>query len=116
MHGVFAAYVNGVCEKGEGGFVFVTKNKCGYMFPDDIRNISEDAANSLSKLVCKENTCFYAVEIIEKQLTVAAYHKSEIAASFIGQTQEQKPALEQECEESSSPLPKDEAASGSQTP
>ena len=49
MHGVFAAFFNGMQYRGQGGVVYVKGEECAYCFPNELR--SEELRAGVAELV-----------------------------------------------------------------
>lgn len=80
VHGVFRAALNGVHERGDGGFVFVKGDSCAYMFPRELQG-QPALAETLTELLEdreKADRVFYVVNQTETQLHLVAYPRDRV--------------------------------------
>ena len=52
QHGIFKAFLDGVKERGVGGFVYVRDDKCCYMFPNELQHAL--ARKNMTELLGKQ--------------------------------------------------------------
>ena len=85
IHGVFKAALNGIHERGNGGFVFVKGDECAYMFPNEIESKSKDLASTLEDMLADEKAqrVFYVVEERDSNLHVLAYPRDAVLKSML---------------------------------
>ena len=79
VHGVFRAAIQGMHDRGDGGFVYVRGDECGYMFPRELRG-QEEARRGLEELLeaPAASQVFYVVEERDGSLHVLAYPRERV--------------------------------------
>ena len=89
IHGVFRAALNGIHERGNGGFVFVKGDECAYMFPHEIAAKNKDMASTLEEMLSDEKAqrVFYVVEERDSALHVLAYPRDTVLKDMLGASQ-----------------------------
>ena len=90
VHGVFRAAVQGVRDRGDGGFVYVRGDECGYMFPRELRG-QDDARRGLDELLeaPAASRVFYVVEERDGHLHVLAYPRERVLRELVEDAQQQ---------------------------
>ena len=93
LHGVFKAALNGIHERGDGGFVYVKGDECVYLFPSELKG-HEDARDSLQEMLADEKAklVFYVLEERDKALHVLAYPRDRVLKDMIEEKQWSPPA------------------------
>lgn len=79
MSGIFKALLNGLHERGDGGFLYVRGEDCVYMFPHELHN--QDALrDGLQELLEGDaaHTVFYVAEEISGNAHVLAYPRATV--------------------------------------
>ena len=81
MHGVFKGILNGIHERGTGGFLYVKGDMCAYMFPHELQVV--DARETLQELLADERAehVFYVLEERDCKLNLLAYPREEVFRS-----------------------------------
>jgi hypothetical protein len=82
MHGVFKAIVNGVSERGYGGFVFLRGDECAYLFPNELEGHDEVKSNLAQLVACPNGTvpdAFFVAEVKGETVHVVAYPRQRVA-------------------------------------
>ena len=79
LHGVFKAALNGIHERGSGGFVFVRGGECAYMFPHELVGQAR-LQETLEEMLADDNASrvFYVVEERDTQLHLVAYPRDRV--------------------------------------
>ena len=74
LHGIFKAILNGIHERGEGGFLYVCDNEVAYIFPSELKN-QTDLRNGLQEMLQDDNSqyVYYVVEKKDGKCHVLAY-------------------------------------------
>ena len=87
IHGVFKAALNGIHERGTGGFVFVKGDTCGYMFPHELKG-NEQLVETLEELMADEKAerVFYVVEERDNNLHLVAYPRDSVLKEILTET------------------------------
>ena len=84
LHGVFRAAINGEHQRKVGGFVYVKKEECCYMFPNELAG-QQDLTDSLTDLLSDNDQSRRVVYVVEQQdehLHLLAYPRDRIAADL----------------------------------
>jgi hypothetical protein len=74
MSGIFRAIINGVHERGDGGFLYVKNDQCSWMFPHEFKHGA--MRETLEELVERKQV-FHVVEVGE-QVTIKAYDREAV--------------------------------------
>jgi len=84
LHGVFKAALNGIHERGDGGFVFVKGDECGYLFPSELTGHAE-ARESLEEMLTDETARLriYVLEERDNALHLLSYTREQVAKDMI---------------------------------
>ena len=84
LHGIFKAALNGMHDRGDGGFVYVRGDECAYMFPRELKNQTE-ARETLEELLADEKAkrVFYVVEERDGRLHMLAYPRDRVLKDMI---------------------------------
>ena len=84
LHGVFKAVLNGVHERGDGGFVYVKGDECAYLFPSELEGHA-GARESLEELLSDEKAkmVFYVLEERDNALHVLAYPRERVLTDMV---------------------------------
>jgi hypothetical protein len=74
LHGIYKAILNGIHERGEGGFLYVRDNEAAYIFPHELKN-QNDLRNGLQEMLQDDASQFvyYVVEEKDGKGHVLAY-------------------------------------------
>tara|TARA_B110001452_G_scaffold242810_1_gene225837 strand:+ start:5563 stop:5934 length:372 start_codon:yes stop_codon:yes gene_type:complete len=88
LHGVFRAALNGMHERGDGGFVYVKGEECVYLYPSELTGHT-DAQDSLTEMLADEKAkmVFYVVEERDNALHVLAYPRTRVLKDMIESNQ-----------------------------
>lgn len=88
LHGVFRAALNGMHERGDGGFVYVKGEECAYIFPSELKGHTE-AKESLKEMLADEKAkmVFYVLEERDNALHVLAYPRDRVLKDMIEEKQ-----------------------------
>ena len=71
MHGVFKELINGLKDKGPGGFVYVKDDRCAYCFPSDMPN--EEFADGMKKMIQNTKDVFFVAEERDSNVHILTY-------------------------------------------
>tara|TARA_B110001450_G_scaffold236951_1_gene242813 strand:- start:4440 stop:4778 length:339 start_codon:yes stop_codon:yes gene_type:complete len=84
LHGVFKAALNGLHERGDGGFVYVDGDECAYLFPSELKG-HEEARESLEEMLTDEKArmVFYVLEKRDNNLHVLAYPREQVLKNMV---------------------------------
>lgn len=84
LHGVFKAALNGIHERGNGGFVYVKDDKCAYMFPRELKDQTQ-LSETLDEMLSDEKASqvFYVVEERDKQMHLLAYPRDRVLKDMV---------------------------------
>ena len=93
LHGVFKAALNGMHERGDGGFVYIKGDECVYLFPSELKGHAE-AKESLEEMLADEKAkmVFYVLEERDNALHVLAYERKRVLKDMIEEKQWTPPA------------------------
>ena len=82
MHGVYKGLINGVHQRGEGGFLFVRGDEQAYMFPRELDQA--DLREGLETILCDEaaQDVFYVVEERDGHAHVLAYPRTVVRSEL----------------------------------
>jgi hypothetical protein len=74
LHGIYKAIINGIHERGEGGFLYVCDDKAAYIFPHELKN-QDDLRNGLQEILTDDASqyVYYVVEEKNGKGHVLAY-------------------------------------------
>lgn len=88
LHGVFKAVLNGMHERGDGGFLYVKGDDCAYMFPSELKG-HDDVRSTLEELLEDEKAkmVFYVLEERDNNLHVLAYPRERVMKDMIESNQ-----------------------------
>lgn len=88
VHGVFKAALNGVHERGTGGFVYVRGDSCAYLFPHELKG-QDDLRDTLIDALADENAhrVFYVVEERDGRLHMLAYPREHVLTALAEEEQ-----------------------------
>jgi len=88
VHGVFRAALNGVHERGTGGFVYVRGDSCAYIFPHELTD-QDDLRDTLIDAFAHESAdrVFYVVEERDEKLHVLAYPREHVLTAVAEEEQ-----------------------------
>ena len=80
---VYRAIVNGVMERGEGGFLFLKDDRYAYMFPHEMPTGNNHVRIVLEKQLADETarSIFYVLEERDGTARLAAYERSTVYAA-----------------------------------
>lgn len=84
IHGIFKAALNGIHERGTGGFVYVKGDACRYMFPRELVG-QQEMSGTLSDLLAEEKAdhVFYVVEERDQSLHLLAYPRDRVLKDVV---------------------------------
>ena len=96
LHGVFRGLLNGIQERGEGGFLYVKEGNCRYMFPSEVTN--EDVRASMEAMFADESAdnVFFVAEERDSKLNLLAYPRNVVANELSAHVANQRAALEED--------------------
>lgn len=79
LHGVFRAAIQGMHDRGTGGFVYVKGEHCGYIFPHELQG-QDEARDAMQDLLTDEASTenIFVMENRDEKLHVLAYSKEVI--------------------------------------
>ena len=79
VHGIFAALLNGVHERGEGGVLLVKGEECAYLFPHELPDPT-GMGESLRETLAQPETrsVFLVVLVSETRADVVAYPRERV--------------------------------------
>lgn len=79
LHGVYKALLNGVHERGEGGFLYVKGGECAYLKPHELVG-QPQVSEALAQMLADEKAAaaFYVAEERDGQLHLLAYPKETV--------------------------------------
>ena len=78
LHGVFKLLLNGLQERGEGGFVYVNGEEAAYCFPDDMPN--KQFADGMKKMIQHTKDVFFVAEERDSKVHVLTYPRAVVFA------------------------------------
>lgn len=84
LHGVFRAALNGMHERGDGGFVYVKGEECAYLFPSELKG-HDEVRKTLEEMLEDEKAklVFYVLEERDNALHVLAYPRDRVLKDMI---------------------------------
>ena len=84
VHGVFKAALNGMHDRGAGGFVYVKGDACAYMFPRELQG-QPQLCESLEEMLADEKASrvFYVVNERDGQLHIVAYPRDSVLRDMV---------------------------------
>ena len=79
LHGVYRGILNGIKERGEGGFLYVKGEECAYLFPHELK-YQKEASEGLSDLLQGENakSVFYVAVEKDGKMDILACPREEV--------------------------------------
>ena len=85
LHGVFRAAIQGMHDRGTGGFVYVKGEYCGYIFPRELQG-QDEARDAMQDLLTDEASMdnIFVLENRDDKLHVLAYSK-EVVKKALGE-------------------------------
>ena len=88
LHGVFKAALNGIHERGDGGFVYVKGDECAYMFPRELKG-QPQLCETLEEMLSDDNSSrvFYVVEERDGQLHLVAYPRNRVLSDMVSESE-----------------------------
>ena len=91
LHGVFKAALNGIHERGNGGFVYVKGDECAYMFPGELKG-QPQLCETLEEMLSNEHASkvFYVVEERDGTLHLLAYPRERVLSDIVAESQADK--------------------------
>ena len=74
LHGIYKGILNGLHERGEGGFLYVRNDEAAYLFPHELKN-QKDLQDGLQEMLEGDAArhVFYVVEETAGKCHVLAY-------------------------------------------
>ena len=96
LHGVFRGLLNGIEERGEGGFLYVKEGHCRYMFPSEVANT--DVRASMEAMFADESAdeVFFIAEERDNNLNLLAYPRNVVANELSAHIAKQQSTLEED--------------------
>ena len=87
LHGVFNAALNGMHDRGDGGFVYVKGEECAYLFPSEL-NGHDQVRETLEEMLTDEKAkrVFYVLEERDNALHVLAYPRDRVLKDMLEET------------------------------
>lgn len=77
LHGVYTAILNGLHERGDGGFLYLKDNNAMYLFPDEVKN-QNDLRDSMRSMLQDDSSknVFYVAEERNGEIHLLAYPRT----------------------------------------
>lgn len=86
LHGVYRGLLNGVYERGEGGFLYVRGDEAAYMFPHELQN-QDKMRDGLQEILQDESAkhFFYVLEEKDGKGHVLAYPRQVVQEAVLNE-------------------------------
>ena len=84
LHGIYKGILNGIHQRGDGGFLYVRKNEAAYVFPHELKN-QDDLCDRLQELLQDDNAklVYYVVEEADNACHVLAYPRAVVEQAVV---------------------------------